>query len=318
MGGSELELRRDGRFACMLAYGALDELASGCWSRKGGVVTLKADKFETSMDDPMKFERLELTVTPGGKLKRRFDPETAGAYFPELRGGGAFGVGWQSGLVSGRIGHVEYDRPSGPDARPGLRAGLRRGPRPGDRPQTRSGIAIPVRIVDGKVTFGPARAAKLGAGEPRDGEIVVGVVKQGLSPYAALTAVEKTSAPVDFIATGLIGNIKIDEVKLCGRLDGPSSTRYRLRLVARLAQPVFGRRRPARVPVTPRLAGRPLLVDGVDRLHERGGRDAEDAGIGIAEFEDQEDRARHSNRQAPSQLAEVSRFAAAATIFAVA
>ena len=86
-------------------------------------------------------------------------------------------------------------------------------------------IAIPVAIVDGKVTFGSARATKPGAGEPRDGEIVVGVVKQGLSPYAALTAVEKTSAPVDFIATGLIGNIKIDEVKLCGRLDGASSTR---------------------------------------------------------------------------------------------
>jgi hypothetical protein len=78
--GSELELRRDGRFAYMLAYGALDELASGCWSRKGGVVTLKAAKFETSMDDPMKFEPLELTVAPGGKLRRRFDPEYAGAY----------------------------------------------------------------------------------------------------------------------------------------------------------------------------------------------------------------------------------------------
>ena len=78
--GSELELRRDGRFAYMLAYGALDELASGCWSRKGGVVTLKAAKFETSMDDPMKFEQLELTVAPGGKLMRRFGPERAGAY----------------------------------------------------------------------------------------------------------------------------------------------------------------------------------------------------------------------------------------------
>jgi hypothetical protein len=78
--GSELELKRDGRFSYMLAYGALDELASGCWSRKGGVVTLKAAKFETSMEDPMKFESLELTVAPGGKLKRRFDPEHTGAY----------------------------------------------------------------------------------------------------------------------------------------------------------------------------------------------------------------------------------------------
>ncbi len=78
--GSELELKADGRFAYMLAYGALDELASGCWSRTGGVVTLNAAKFETSMEDPMKFERLELTVAPGGRLKRRFDREHAGAY----------------------------------------------------------------------------------------------------------------------------------------------------------------------------------------------------------------------------------------------
>ena len=40
-----------------------------------------------------------------------------------------------------------------------------------------------------------------------------------------LSANEKTSAPIDFIAAGLIGNIKIDEVKLCGRLEAPSSTR---------------------------------------------------------------------------------------------
>jgi hypothetical protein len=78
--GSELELRADGRFAYMLAYGALEELASGCWSRKGGVVTLHAAKFETSMEDPMKFEQLELTVAPGGKLIRRFDPEHLGDY----------------------------------------------------------------------------------------------------------------------------------------------------------------------------------------------------------------------------------------------
>jgi hypothetical protein len=78
--GSELLLKADGRFEYMLAYGALDELASGCWTRSGGVVTLHASKFENSMDDPMKFERLELTVQPGGKLMRRFDAEHAGAY----------------------------------------------------------------------------------------------------------------------------------------------------------------------------------------------------------------------------------------------
>ena len=78
--GSELSLKADGRFQYMLAYGALDELASGCWTRNGVVVTLNASKFENSMDDPMKFERLELTVQPGGKLMRRFDAEHAGAY----------------------------------------------------------------------------------------------------------------------------------------------------------------------------------------------------------------------------------------------
>jgi hypothetical protein len=78
--GSELLLRPDGRFEYMLAYGALDELASGCWSREGGTVTLNASKFENSMEDPMKFDRLELKVLPGGKLERQFDAGHAGRY----------------------------------------------------------------------------------------------------------------------------------------------------------------------------------------------------------------------------------------------
>jgi hypothetical protein len=81
--GSGLLLRADGRFEYMLAYGALDELASGCWMRNGAMVTLDVRKFENSMDDPMKFTRLELTVQPGGKLMRRFDAEHAGAYSRE-------------------------------------------------------------------------------------------------------------------------------------------------------------------------------------------------------------------------------------------
>ena len=78
--GSELLLHPDGRFEYMLAYGALDELASGCWTRSGTTVTLHARKFEHSMQDPMKFERLDLMVQPGGKLMRRFDAEHSGAY----------------------------------------------------------------------------------------------------------------------------------------------------------------------------------------------------------------------------------------------
>jgi hypothetical protein len=84
---------------------------------------------------------------------------------------------------------------------------------------------FPVAIADGKVTLGKPRLSKPGTAEPKDGEITVSVVKQGLSPYAELTASEKTPAPVDFVATGLIGDIKVDEVKVCGRLFGPSRTR---------------------------------------------------------------------------------------------
>jgi hypothetical protein len=86
-------------------------------------------------------------------------------------------------------------------------------------------LTIPVAVADGHVTLGPARASKPGAAQPKDGEITVSVVKQGLSPYAELSASEKTSEPVDFVATGLIGDIKIDEVVLCGRLDALATNR---------------------------------------------------------------------------------------------
>ena len=84
-------------------------------------------------------------------------------------------------------------------------------------------IAFSVAIADGHVTPGKARLLRSDAASVGDGEITVSVVKHGSSPYADLTASEKTSAPVDFVATGLIGDIKIDEVKLCGRLDAPTS-----------------------------------------------------------------------------------------------
>ena len=66
------------------------------------------------------------------------------------------------------------------------------------------------------------RRPDIWAVDPKDGEIAVAVVRRGLSPYAELTAIEKTPAPVDFVATGLIGDIKIDEVVVCGRLDAPT------------------------------------------------------------------------------------------------
>jgi hypothetical protein len=78
--GSELRLPPNGSFYYMLAHGALDEVASSRWSREGGSVTLVASKFETSMEDPLKFDRLELKVLPAGGLDRRFDAEHAGKY----------------------------------------------------------------------------------------------------------------------------------------------------------------------------------------------------------------------------------------------
>ena len=80
-------------------------------------------------------------------------------------------------------------------------------------------IAFPVTIVDGRIALGPSRVSKLGATQPRDGEIVVGVEPGGLTPYAKLRVSEKTSNPIDFVATGFIDRIKIDEIVVCGRLD---------------------------------------------------------------------------------------------------
>lgn len=82
-----------------------------------------------------------------------------------------------------------------------------------------------VVVADGRVKLGPSRLTKPGDLTPKDGEVTVAVVKHGLSPYAELTATEKTSDPIDFVATGLIGDIKIDEIVVCGRLDAPVTAR---------------------------------------------------------------------------------------------
>jgi hypothetical protein len=84
-------------------------------------------------------------------------------------------------------------------------------------------LTIPVTIVDGKVVTGTPRLSKLGAAEPKDGEITVGLTSGDKDYRAILLVVEKTSVPIDFLATGLNGGTKIDEAVLCGRLDGPSS-----------------------------------------------------------------------------------------------
>ena len=85
-------------------------------------------------------------------------------------------------------------------------------------------VEFPVTAGGGAVTLGRPRRIAPGA-EPGDGEIAVAVVRHGLSPYADLIVKEKTPAPIDFVATGLIGDIKIDEIKVCGRTDTPAAGR---------------------------------------------------------------------------------------------
>jgi hypothetical protein len=80
-------------------------------------------------------------------------------------------------------------------------------------------------VVDGRISLGPARVTRLGTAQPRDGEITVGVEPGGMTPYAQVRVSEKTAVPLDFVATGLIDNIKIDEITLCGRLDRSDSQR---------------------------------------------------------------------------------------------
>jgi hypothetical protein len=103
------------------------------------------------------------------------------------------------------------------------------GPAKDDRPavdlKPGQELTFSVVVADGRVTVGPARVSKPGTAEPKQGEITVSLVKHGLSPYADLTAAERTSEPVDFVATGLIGDIKIDEVVLCGQVDAPAKNR---------------------------------------------------------------------------------------------
>ena len=86
-------------------------------------------------------------------------------------------------------------------------------------------LTFPASVTDGKVVLGPARLGKFGEMPTADGEITVGLSPKDKTLYENVVVVEKTTAPVDFVATGLIGEIKIDERVLHGRLDAPVSQR---------------------------------------------------------------------------------------------
>ena len=84
-------------------------------------------------------------------------------------------------------------------------------------------LTIPISIVDGKVVAGVPRASKLGASQPNEGEITVGLERETGELYNRITVTEKTAQPIDFLVTGLNGEIKIDETEICGRLDAPTT-----------------------------------------------------------------------------------------------
>jgi hypothetical protein len=76
-------------------------------------------------------------------------------------------------------------------------------------------------VADGKVTLGTPRLVKLGAETPKDGEISVGLTPKDKDFYSQVMVTEKTSAPIDFVATGHIGEIVIDEREIHGKLSEP-------------------------------------------------------------------------------------------------
>ena len=86
-------------------------------------------------------------------------------------------------------------------------------------------LTFVVKVAGGKVMLAPPRTSKLGAAQPKGGEMTVGLSLRDKEDYERLTVVEKTSLPIDFVATALVGDVKIDERVLCGRLDAPASSR---------------------------------------------------------------------------------------------
>ena len=86
-------------------------------------------------------------------------------------------------------------------------------------------LAFSAQVVEGKVVLGPPRAGKFGELAPVEGEIVVGLSPKDKTLYENVVVVEKTAAPIDFLATGYVGGTKIDEVWVQGKIGEPTSQR---------------------------------------------------------------------------------------------
>ncbi|HLJ70850.1 MAG TPA: hypothetical protein VKU03_05995 [Roseiarcus sp.] len=86
-------------------------------------------------------------------------------------------------------------------------------------------LTFAAKVEGGKVIVGRPRVSRLGAAHPAAGEMTVDLTPRDKDMYEQVIVNEKTSQPIDFVATALVGDVKIDERVLCGRLDGPASSR---------------------------------------------------------------------------------------------
>ena len=86
-------------------------------------------------------------------------------------------------------------------------------------------LTFAITVANGVATPGPAALGRLGGAEAKDGELVVGLTPRDKDLYSQVMVTEKTSVPVDFVATGHIGEIVIDERVICGRLGAPFAQR---------------------------------------------------------------------------------------------
>lgn len=77
--GSQILLRPQGVFQYMLAYGAVDEAAEGCWRRENDAIILRVNRMAVSKGG-QRFQTLRLAILPDGGLQRIFSAQHKGVY----------------------------------------------------------------------------------------------------------------------------------------------------------------------------------------------------------------------------------------------
>ncbi len=77
--GSLIWLSKDGRFQYMMTYGAVDEVAEGCWAKTNNKVVLTPTEMKVSYGGT-KFRKLTLKIQSRKKLIRSFGRGQKGTY----------------------------------------------------------------------------------------------------------------------------------------------------------------------------------------------------------------------------------------------